>query len=413
MKNILVISILWIGTFPAVFAQTQLDGQIRIRSEYRDGYRNLMKEGTDAAFFNSQRSRLLVNYKTDSLQFFVSFQDVRIWGDESQLRDEASIGLHQAWGEFRLCNGFTLKGGRQEWNYDDGRLLGNTDWVQQGRSHDGILLKYQKNNTQVHLAGAFNQDKEKLAGTYFPLPNYKTMVFLWAGGKLLKNVNYSGIIIRDGNESVKDTGSVLYRNTGGLKLTFKPKAMRINAGGYIQQGKSNQGTTEAFMFEGSLGRPLGKIEAELGYEYLSGTKQGDSKNKTFNTLYATNHRYYGHMDYFLNIGPDTRNGGLTDLWLKFSRPVGKKARAGIDVHHFGLAQTVRDITDTLKYSGTSLGQEADLWFNWNYKTDINVKGGVSIFLPESDLELVRNVKSRSNPVWAWLMISFNPRLLKI
>jgi hypothetical protein len=61
-------------------AQFSLTGQLRTRTELRDGYATLNTTGSQAAFFTSQRTRLTFGYKLYKLTFNVSAQDVRVWG---------------------------------------------------------------------------------------------------------------------------------------------------------------------------------------------------------------------------------------------------------------------------------------------------------------------------------------------
>jgi hypothetical protein len=155
-------------------AQITLTGQLRTRAESRNGYANLTPVDSKNADFISQRTRLIFGYKWDRLTFGASLQDVRVWGaDASSISTtDNRLLLHEAWGELTLANkadttiGFklvdllTLKIGRQELIYDDSRLIGNLDWLQQARRHDMILLKTVHHGWQVDLGFAYNQNTD-------------------------------------------------------------------------------------------------------------------------------------------------------------------------------------------------------------------------------------------------------------
>src|SRR5205085_6831943 len=155
------------------------------------------------------------------LKFNVTAQDVRVWGQDvstinrTTTQDLNGLMLHEAWAEIRLndtafkTKNLSLKIGRQELVYDDQRLLGNLDWLQQGRRHDAAVLKYENGGWMLHLAAAFNQNKENASGTIYnstPAGNYtsstnggtmyKSMQFLYAGRKL-KNGNASFLFFTD------------------------------------------------------------------------------------------------------------------------------------------------------------------------------------------------------------------------
>jgi hypothetical protein len=54
----------------------------------------------------------------------------------------------------------SIKIGRQELSYDDVRLIGNLDWLQQARRHDMALLKTVHKGWQVDVGYAFNQNSD-------------------------------------------------------------------------------------------------------------------------------------------------------------------------------------------------------------------------------------------------------------
>lgn len=156
-------------------AQITLTGQLRTRTEVRDGLGNLVLKGSKPAAFTSQRTRLNFGYKWDRLTFGVSIQDVRVWGQDASTISNADgnkLMLHEAWADLMLFNKadttikakgidlMSIKIGRQELSYDDVRLIGNLDWLQQGRRHDMALLKTVHKGWQVDLGYAFNQNSD-------------------------------------------------------------------------------------------------------------------------------------------------------------------------------------------------------------------------------------------------------------
>ncbi|HKH63121.1 MAG TPA: alginate export family protein [Flavitalea sp.] len=158
-----------------VTAQFSLSGQIRPRTEVRNGLGNLVLKGSKSAVFTSQRTRLSFGYKWDRLTFGVSIQDVRVWGQDASSISNADgnkLMLHEGWADLTLTNRadttikfnlldlMSLKIGRQELIYDDARLLGNLDWLQQGRRHDMVLLKTVHKGYQVDLGFAYNQNSD-------------------------------------------------------------------------------------------------------------------------------------------------------------------------------------------------------------------------------------------------------------
>ena len=169
-------------------AQLTLMGQIRTRSEFRDGAGTLRLKVNSPSIFTSQRSRLIFNYKLPHVIFQMSLQDVRVWGQDASTlsgNDGSKLGLHEAWAEIALANKkdtsfkhspvdyFAVKIGRQELVYDDSRLLGNLDWAQAARRHDAVVFKLLNKGWQFDLGIAFNQNSDAFNynGTFYTPAN--------------------------------------------------------------------------------------------------------------------------------------------------------------------------------------------------------------------------------------------------
>ena len=210
-----------------VKSQLSLTGQLRTRTEIRAGVGNLAVQGAPNAAFTSQRTRMVFGYKWDRLTVGVSLQDVRVWGQDASTitnNDGNRLMLHEAWADLVLTNKtdtsikcklfdqMSLKIGRQELIYDDSRLIGNLDWLQQARRHDMALLKTVHHGWQVDLGYAFNQNADAFGTTgtaYVPgnLPAYTKnsmgvmvpvpagFVPLAAGGNAANNSSLSGISV--------------------------------------------------------------------------------------------------------------------------------------------------------------------------------------------------------------------------
>jgi hypothetical protein len=181
-------SVLLLGMCTQFIAKAQftLQGQLRTRTEIRDGLGNLALNGAKSAAFTSQRTRLNFGYKWDRVVFGAAIQDVRVWGQDASSisnADGAKLMLHEGWAEvtlankadttikFKLVDLLSIKIGRQELIYDDVRLIGNLDWLQQARRHDMVLLKGVHHGWQFDVGLAFNQNSDAfgVAGTgYVP-----------------------------------------------------------------------------------------------------------------------------------------------------------------------------------------------------------------------------------------------------
>ena len=107
---------------------------------------------------------------------------MRVWGSQTQLTppDGSLTTLHEAWGQLLFSDHFSAKLGRQEIIYDVHRMFGNVRWLQQARSHDALLLKFEDNGLKVDVGLAFNQDGVQSTTSFYTVANsYKTFQYLW------------------------------------------------------------------------------------------------------------------------------------------------------------------------------------------------------------------------------------------
>lgn len=211
-------------------AQFTLSGQVRTRSEYRDGTGTLRPVNNQPSFFTSQRTRLSFGYKNNRVGFYTSVQDVRVWGQDASSisnADGSKLGVHEAWAEITLANKkdtsfkhakldhLSFRIGRQELMYDDSRLLGNLDWLQQGRRHDALVLKLLNKGWQIDLGAAFNQNTDAFNynGTYYTAANVNPYVKDSKGNLVLTPAGLIPIV--NGNGISTKTGTLSMTNPPG------------------------------------------------------------------------------------------------------------------------------------------------------------------------------------------------------
>ena len=421
-KRITLSILIVLGTvFSATWsvAQFTLTGEIRPRSEYRHGFKKLINDGEDPAFFTEQRSRLYATYKKDRLILNVSLQDVRIWGAVNQIykSDPSLTALNQAWGQYLITDRFSVKAGRQELNYDNARFLGNLGWAQQSRSHDVLVFIYSDSTFQAHGGIAFNQDAntpefKKLTSTFYSgVNNYKTMQYLWLNKTFSKHTA-SFLFLNNGQQTgVADTSSVKYRQTYGLYGRFNPGKIWVEAEAYYQGGTDPADKEiSAYLFAASVGyKGIKKFKPSIGFDYVSGTSATGDKNTSFAPLYGTNHKFYGFMDYFY-VGNGHGDVGLLDIHVKAAVPFNKKMKLLVHLHHFEAPETVYDALGA--ELGSSLGQEIDLVFNLNLSNNTNLKMGYSQMFATSSMEALKGGNKDLTNNWAWMMLTFKPTLFE-
>ncbi|NPA34994.1 MAG: alginate export family protein [Chlorobi bacterium] len=411
-----LISTLLFGSLNA--QEVYVGTQIRPRAEFRNGYRTLVPEKSlpidtiKPSIFVSQRSRVWLRVKDEKNKFEakVSIQDVRVWGETPQLGDVASLALHEAWLKIWLSPKVIIKTGRQELAYDDQRLLGSVNWTQMARQHDALLIQLRPQFAKIDLGFAYNNSSPSIWGTLYRIPGYKALAFIWIH-KSINDVKVSLYGISDGFET--PLGKVIFRYTTGPHISFKHDNIFGTLSYYHQLGTTTSGQNiNAFLASVQIGLKIAKLTLSIGSDYLSGddardTTRFNSELRTFHTLYATNHKFYGHMDYFLNIPVDTRRGGLHDSYLKISYKFSEKFSSYLHGHYFLLPGAVA--TSSGFVSGP-LGTEADLGITYKISQALTLKSGYSLMLPTKTMEAIKGGIAVPGH-WVWIMINLKPEYL--
>lgn len=430
-------------------AQFAVSGQIRTRTEYRNGQGTPQVSDTIPAFFTSQRSRINLSYSGHRFKIYTSLQDVRVWGQDASSINRNTIDaydgfmLHEAWGEISLVDtgkvikNFTLKIGRQELVYDDVRLLGNLDWLQQARRHDAVLLKFDHNGWTAHLGAAYNQNAERksnhiyngvpvgyAAGTNGMGAMYKSMQFLYLGRKthfgnasvLAFKDDFSKFHFADADVEKKtpiyDRGVWSRYTLGGNLFGTALRKLTFAASAFYQGGKYREGTAlNEYLISLSTSYALGrKLSMGPGVDITSGNSGSDPADRfqRFDPLYGTPHKFWGYMDYFY-VADGFGSSGLVNYYLKTKYKAKDNLTLSLDAHEFVLPSPVTD-NDGRKLS-KELGTEFDFVVGYNLTKAVTLEGGYSAMVSTSTMASpkVKNVKRASDfSDWAYLMLSIKP-----
>ncbi|MCZ4694375.1 hypothetical protein DWB61_04250 [Ancylomarina euxinus] len=417
MEKLLLLLVVLIGALlpNTIMAQLKFTGEMRPRTEYRNGLKSLFNSEDDAAFFTSQRTRLNLNYTDAKFKVGLSLQDVRTWGDVAQLNmsDKNQLMLHEAWGELLFTENFSLKVGRQELVYDDHRILGNVGWAQQARSHDLALLKFKTDDKgQLHIGLAYNNDMEALKDQLYTT-SYKSMQFAWYN-RQYDNFNFSLLFLNNGLQRLDvDNLKTYYSQTLGVHANHSKDKLGLTGSAYLQTGK-DAADRDLSAYLVSLGANYAlssNFKGNIGFEIQSGTDTNEQNanfdNKSFTPLFGTNHKFNGHMDYFY-VGNHTGNVGLVDAFIggAYSKD---KISFGATLHRFA---TQADLMLAGEKQDSYLGTELDLSFGYQYSKSVTFKMGYSQMFASDSMEVLKGGDSGERQCWGWMMLVFKPNFLK-
>ena len=417
MKRQYVFLGLLLGCLQFAQAQFTLDGEFRPRTEYRHGFGSIIPDAADAGFGISTRARLNAGFTTEAYKFYLSLQDVMVWGENRQILpydQNNSFAVFEAWADINLGSGFSTKLGRQVISYDDQRIFGGLDWAQQGRNHDAALIKYKKEKFMFDLGLAFSQDYSNPTGfintgTAYNTTGfftYKTMQYAY-----LKQSwdSFSGslLLLNNGFQKFETDGvtpdGVNSLQTLGTHLDYKKGGFGIAANAFLQTGDQIKG---AYLLGLDFSyKATDKVGLGAGIEIISGNDPTSTKNEAFFPLYGTNHKFNGFMDYFY-VGNHANSIGLFDVHASAN---------------FTLSETSSLLVKALNFSGEqelasgekSLGTELDLVFTKKFKGYSMVLGYSHMFAADGmyDLKGVTEADASDTQNWAWAMLVIKPKFL--
>ncbi len=369
-----------------------LGGQVRPRWEFRDPY---LVTSTGGDWFVSMRARANITAALEkNVTVFVQLQDVRLWGEEGNTLGDFSadnFDLHQAYVELKKQGNTNLaaRAGRQEVAFGGHRLVGTVNWSQQGRSFDAVKLSAGDERLHIDILGAVLAND---LTTAFDADAH----FLAAYGQV-KEVG-PGTLEAYGLYNKVAAAAPTSQLTMGARWFGASEKVDFRVEGSFQLGQRMDTDVSAFMFGGRVGTRLneGKASVALWYDYLSGDDDPtDDQIKVFDTLFATNHKFYGLADYFLNIPVHTAGRGLQDVALKGSLRAADVVTIRLEAHSFHAAQSEG-------LSTGHFGEEFDLTAAYRYTANLGFSAGISYVMAADGFAEIGRLTE--NVIWTHIMM---------
>ena len=368
---------------PATSAQAQetsFSGQVRPRFEYRD-------MGGDAGgnSFTSMRVRANLNAVLEGrVRIFVQLQDVRIWGEETNTLGDFradNFDLHQGFiqADFGEEGWLGTRLGRQEVNLGGQRLVGAVGWTQQGRSFDGARVRASRGWGTLDVL-AFTLAESSAATHSFDAGLFGGYAVIDLPGE--DALDLYGLFQHVDGIGTAHTG----QNSLGARFHGNRSGFAYRGEVTSQFGERMGADVSAYMFGARIGRQVneGRGSLTLWYDRLSGDDDPtDGEIRVFDTMFATNHKFYGFADLFLNIPVHTGGLGLEDVAIKGSHDLGETASLGVDLH------SMRTAAEGL-LSKRSLAREIDVTLTYRHTGNLTLVGGLSqVFVGDGLMELGR------------------------
>ena len=364
-----------------------LEGQLRPRLVAHSG-RDFDSGDPIEQLYVSQRARLgvVLRHETGTVAT-VRLQDVRFWGEERDPQDGTADGfdMHEAHLRLPLTSELSLTLGRQEIAWDDQRLVGAGNWTQRARAFDGLRLRYLDETLDAELialpiltSANSHPPLGDADGHVDPTRTKDTwLTGLHVAGEVTEGLSLTGLYLfrRDGTAEEK-------RHTVGGQVKYGQDGFTSSLEGYYQLGDLGDEAIGAWMGGVRLGYQLDaalKPRLVLLADILSGD---GTPTGIFDTLYGTNHGFYGELDFFTNMAAHTAGLGLIDVGGVASIEPSEGITFKAAFHGF---QSVEPGPD----DDTAFGQEINLNLDWQYNPHLRLASLVGFFLPGDLFQSVR------------------------
>ena len=369
--GILAVSLAMCACIASAQAQDQVrftfGGELRLRGEWD---RRTVGVGADAATL----SRIRLGVRADLAEWiraYAQLQDARAWGTEGSTLVDASadyLDMHQVYAELGSDAG-AARLGRQEVALGDERLVGAVGFSNTGRAFDGARLLGEVSGIswQAFWMNVAERDS-LLAIGLVPQGNQGIDDDGWLVGGFasttLGGATVEATALFDRDAVTDESYTTNLRAHGGVG------PVRYDAAAAYQFGPDRS----AYFASGKVGVVLGQVTVAAQGDYVSGDDDPAAGNiKAFTTLYATNHKFYGYMDYFLALPAQLDQAGLIDAVLRGSLALPRRVRVRADLHRFWTARE--------RFGNRALGTEFDLVGDWGFHQLGGLQVGLGVFAP--------------------------------
>jgi hypothetical protein len=361
----------------------ELGGMVRVRAEMlRRTPQPPDKEGRHTNEYVLGRTRLHAKaHIADNLKAMVEIQDARVWGEEdSTAADGDGVDLSQGYVDFLQFWGDTdARLGRQKVAISDQRFIGHLEWANAGRRFDGLTVEHRAENSHYtgfayRLADGFadgdiSDDDADLIGLWSFFPGLVDLGQLEVFALWLNDTRD-----RPGEPVVGKPPSEGHTKYGTYGVRFhgddEDSGLDWDFQGAMQNGDLGGDDLSAWAVRGELGMTFPDMDYKprFGFEWNYATGDEDPTDgdaDTFQTLFPTNHGYYGIHDLaaWSNLNAWSVNAGMKladDVTFKAAYWRFKLAEEEGGWH----VASGKILRPGVRDAGRSLGHELDMVITW-------------------------------------------------
>jgi len=364
-------------------------GEVRVRGEVRDhNYAPGDPDGQNSFNFVHMRTRLRTDIDIlENLAVVIELQDIRNWGAEGSTVASVTgatlkgFDLKRGYIHFKKIGGAAVdvELGRYVMFYGDQRLVGHLEWLDQGRSYDGLRALFHPESgwwvdffaVNIRETLAVNDDRT-FVGFYGGKSWLQAYVMLLSDDMAMAGE------VAPGKTLFVTLGFRIARKTGNWDYSVEVP---------FQVGEARGDNLQAFAFAAVFGYTFQQVRwkprAAIEVAYASGDgNPTDGDADQFQHLFPTNHLYYGWMDL---VGWSN----ILNLRLHLVAKPTEKITVMLDYHYFWRPEEQGNWINAAGAiirpgaPGTSqhLGDEVDLQIMWKPNKPLSFLAGYAIFLP--------------------------------
>lgn len=344
---------------------------------------------------------------------FVQVQDARTFGEEVTTTDGSAdqIDVHQAWLQYGATVGhweWAVRAGRQEINLGNERLVGAVGWSNTGRAFDAARLTIGPEQAAWNvsaLAAIVQERGRRLTGT--ASDDHLLL------GAFVDAAPVELFALHDSDAAFRLWRDVDRTTTGARILMPAVAGLSASIEGAYQFG-SQTGIFDDIIMPQDISAWL--LAARVGYatpfsrlprlgagiDVLSGDETAsDSEYGAFNTLYATNHKFYGYIDFFLDPAARTNDRGLIDGMASATVELPAGMSLNLDAHGFWLHENLPVAVDRL------IGWEMDVTVPVQLGAGQQLQLGYSAFRNGPAAEFIGLGREREWSHWGYVQATFS------
>lgn len=289
---------------------------------------------------------------------------------------DSFLGVHQAYFDLRPKDWIQFTLGRQILAYGDDLVIGSADWGVTGRSFDGIRLKFKYGLGWSDFFITKIKDMNTTSTVTVGDKDFYGLYQSWDLGEWLKIFEFYVLYLRDGSVSGSPLTSL---GTFGLRVQSSHEAIDYKM-------KINKQIQMTYGLDGVQGSNI-QADAEFGLTADLSFKprlalEGFYSTKDYNQLYPSFHKWLGYADVL-----GMRN--VLGYSVHSSAMITRNLKLALDFHSFFRTDL---LAPAYKLNGTTplgsasasssshIGNEFDLVFSHQTTKNLNLSGGVALFL---------------------------------